>query len=74
MNSRIMRQIWVWLWSQCHCSKWGAARVPAHQYWGLTKQNGSVNMMVSDAATEDWATIGVRISRSRSSRRAGAVL
>ena len=24
-------------------------------------QNGSVNMMVSDASTEDWATIGVKI-------------
>src|ERR1700690_2222030 len=23
--------------------------------------NGSVNMMVSDASTEDWATIGVKI-------------
>jgi hypothetical protein len=26
-----------------------------------TAQNGSVNMMVSDASTEDWATIGVKV-------------
>jgi hypothetical protein len=25
------------------------------------QQNGSVNMMVSDASTEDWATIGVKV-------------
>ena len=28
---------------------------------GGTSQTGSVNMMVSDASTEDWATIGVKI-------------
>lgn len=28
---------------------------------GAGGQNGSVNMMVSDASTEDWATIGVKI-------------
>jgi hypothetical protein len=27
----------------------------------LAAQNGTVNMMVSDASTEDWATIGVKI-------------
>jgi hypothetical protein len=26
-----------------------------------TAQNGSVNLMVSDASTEDWATIGVKV-------------
>ena len=28
---------------------------------GGGSQNGSANMMVSDASTEDWATIGVKI-------------
>src|ERR1019366_3639032 len=28
---------------------------------GSGLQNGSVNLMVSDASTEDWATIGVKI-------------
>lgn len=27
----------------------------------LTPQNGTVNVIVSDASTEDWATIGVKV-------------
>jgi hypothetical protein len=39
----------------------GSASSPSPVTPAPTPQNGSVNMMMSDASTEDWATIGVKV-------------
>jgi hypothetical protein len=39
----------------------GSSSTPASNPTTPTPQNGKVNTMVSDASTEDWATIGVKI-------------
>jgi hypothetical protein len=63
MNSRLSR---IFLWSvlaamplfSVACGSSSSAGLGSN---GGGTQNGSVNMMVSDASTEDWATIGVKI-------------
>ena len=63
MNSRLSRifmglvLVSMPLFSVACGSSYSASQGPT----GGGTQNGSVNMMVSDASTEDWANIGVKI-------------
>jgi hypothetical protein len=61
MNSRIMRLIVGFIMAAMPVFLTGCGSGSAGSFIGPSAQNGSVNLMVSDASTEDWSTIGVKI-------------
>ena len=61
MNSRVIRLILGFIIAAvpvflAGCGSGSSASIP-----GSGTQDGSINLMVSDASTEDWSTIGVKI-------------
>ncbi len=61
MNSRIMRLTLGLILAAIPALLAGCGSSSGTSNLGSGSQTGNVNMMVSDASTEDWATIGVRI-------------
>jgi hypothetical protein len=61
MNSRIMRLTLGLILAAVPALLAGCGSSSGSSDIGSGSQTGNVNMMVSDASTEDWATIGVKI-------------
>src|SRR5271156_385906 len=61
MNSRIMRVTLGFVLAALPVFVAGCGAGSSSSLTGSGLQNGNVNLMVSDASTEDWSTIGVKI-------------